>query len=66
MTSDDDWIVVTMARGGHVKHVRRSAFVSFGSDEEGARPFSYITIGSRSITVKESEAELRRLLRVGA
>jgi hypothetical protein len=54
------WIFVTVAVSGYRKRVRASAIISYGT-MPGAGP-TFIDLGGRTIEVRESEAEIARLV----
>ena len=59
---DDDWIAITIAASGLREQVRRSGVARFGTLDG----IAYIEINGHAVPVRESEADLARLLGAAA
>lgn len=59
MTSEPEWILVTVLDSGYRKPVRRSAIVSYGTYPGGT---TFVDIAGRTIEVRESEQEIACLV----
>jgi hypothetical protein len=54
-----DWIFVTLTVSDYRKRVRAGAIISYGTMPGGG---TFIDLGGRTIEIRESEAEISRLI----
>ncbi len=56
-----DWITVTLGVNGYRKRIRRSAALAYGKIPPSGGP-TYVVLGSMTLEVRETEAEIAALL----